>query len=142
MTQPKSVLVVDDDRQVLKYLTELLREAGYDTVTCERFTDAKALLCRPRARTCCSPTSAWAPTTACSWPSSPQSRHPGIPVIVLTGYEDPTLREEAAASGATFLVKPVRREELLAKIAAAMAAAGRTATAGRGWRRSADGRDD
>ena len=39
---------MDDDRQVLKYLTEMLQEAGYDTVACERFQDAKALLATSR----------------------------------------------------------------------------------------------
>lgn len=37
-----------------------------------------------------------------------------MPVIVLTGFEDPTLREEAERSGAVFLIKPLRRDELLA----------------------------
>jgi DNA-binding response OmpR family regulator len=121
MTQPKSVLVVDDDRQVLKYLTELLREAGYDTVTCERFTDAKTLLHTTRPDLLLTDIRLGA-YNGLQLAIFAQSRHPGIPIVVLTGYEDPTLRKEAAASGATFLVKPVRREELLAKIGAAISA--------------------
>ena len=124
MNQPKRVFVVDDDRQVLKYLTELLREAGYDTVTCERFADAKTLLSTTRPDLLLTDIRLGA-YNGLQLAIFAQSRHPGIPVVVLTGYEDPTLREQAAASGATFLVKPVRREELLAKIAAAMAAGGK-----------------
>ncbi len=124
MNQPKRVFVVDDDRQVLKYLTELLREAGYDTVTCERFTDAKTLLSTTRPDLLLTDIRLGA-YNGLQLAIFAQSRHPGIPVVVLTGYEDPTLREQAASSGATFLVKPVRREELLAKIAAAMAAGGK-----------------
>jgi DNA-binding NtrC family response regulator len=122
MTQPKSVLVVDDDRQVLKYLTELLREAGYDTVTCERFPDAKMLLHTTRPDLLLTDIRLGA-YNGLQLAIFAQSRHPGIPIIVLTGYEDPTLRQQATASGAVFLVKPVRREELLGTIAGAIAAA-------------------
>ena len=123
MTQPKSVLVVDDDRQVLKYLTELLRESGYDTVTCERFSDAKTLLSTTRPDLLLTDIRLGA-YNGLQLAIFAQSRHPGIPIIVLTGYEDPTLRKEASASGATFLVKPVKRAELVAKIEEALAAAG------------------
>ncbi len=122
MTQAKSVLVVDDDRQVLKYLTELLREAGYDAVTCERFADAKSLLSTTRPDLLLTDIRLGA-YNGLQLAIFAQSRHPGIPVVVLTGYEDPTLRKEASASGATFLVKPVRREELLRRIEAAIDAA-------------------
>jgi DNA-binding response OmpR family regulator len=120
MTQVKSVLVVDDDRQVLKYLTELLREAGYDTVTCERFVDAKALLSTTRPDLLLTDIRLGA-YNGLQLAIFAQSRHSGIPIVVLTGYEDPTLRKEALDSGATFLVKPVRREELLRTIAATLA---------------------
>jgi DNA-binding NtrC family response regulator len=123
MNQPKSVLVVDDDRQVLKYLTELLREAGYDTVTCERFTDAKTILSTTRPDLLLTDIRLGA-YNGLQLAIFAQSRHPGIPIVVLTGYEDPTLRKQAQASGAAFLVKPVRREELLNKIAATIEAAG------------------
>ncbi len=123
MTQSKSVLVVDDDRQVLKYLTELLREGGYDTVTCDRFTDAKTYLQSTRPDLLLTDIRLGA-YNGLQLAIFAQTRHPGIPIVVLTGYEDPTLRKEALASGATFLVKPVRREELLSTIAAALAAAG------------------
>ena len=119
MTEPKSVLVVDDDRQVLKYLTELLREAGYDTVTCDRFADAKALLTTTRPDLLLTDIRLGA-YNGLQLAIFAQTRHPGIPIVVLTGYEDPTLRQQAAASGATFLVKPVKRDELLGRIAAAL----------------------
>ena len=119
MTEPKSVLVVDDDRQVLKYLTEVLREEGYDTVTCERFTDAKTLLSTTRPDLLLTDIRLGA-YNGLQLAIFAQRRHPDIPIIVLTGYEDPTLRQQAAASGATFLVKPVKRDELLGRIAAAL----------------------
>jgi two-component system nitrogen regulation response regulator GlnG len=119
MTQAKSVLVVDDDRQVLRYLSEVLREAGYDTVTCEQFADAKALLSTTNPDLLLTDIRLGA-YNGLQLAIFARSRHPEMPVVVLTGYEDPTLRKEALASGATFLVKPVRRDELLTGIARAM----------------------
>ena len=122
MTRTKNLLVVDDDRQVLKFITEMLRDAGYDTVTCERFADAKAFLANSRPDLLLTDIRLGA-FNGLQLAIYAQSRHPGIPIIVLTGYEDPTLRKEATASGATFLIKPVRHAELLAKIEAALAKA-------------------
>jgi len=119
MTHTKTLLVVDDDRQVLKFVTEILRESGYDTVTCERFEDAKAYLVSTRPDLLLTDIRLGA-FNGLQLAIYAQSRHPGIPIIVLTGYEDPTLRKEAAASGATFLVKPVRHAELLARIEASL----------------------
>ncbi len=44
MTPSKTLMVVDDDRQVLRYLTDTLQEEGYNTVACERYQDAKGML--------------------------------------------------------------------------------------------------
>ena len=116
---PKRVLIVDDDRQVLKYLAELVREAGYDIVTCERYADAKALLSTSRPNLLLTDIRLGA-YNGLQLAIFAQSRHPGIPIIVLTGYEDPTLREQAKSAGAVFLVKPVRRLDLLAALGKAI----------------------
>ncbi len=120
MTPQKQVLVVDDDRQVLRYLSEVLRDAGYDTVTCERYMDARSLLSSTRPDMLLTDIRLGA-YNGLQLAIFAKNRHPGIPVVVLTGFEDPTLRDQAAASGATFLVKPVRREDLLAAVATAVA---------------------
>jgi FixJ family two-component response regulator len=112
MTTMKHVFIVDDDRQVLKYLTELLQEAGYDTVACERFQDAKALLATTRPDVLLTDIRLGA-YNGLQLAFYARDHHPGLPVIVLTGYEDPTLRDEANRSGALFLVKPVTRATLL-----------------------------
>ncbi len=119
MTVPKSVLVVDDDRQVLRYLAEVLREAGYDTVTCERFVDAKTLLSSTRPDLLLTDIRLGA-YNGLQLAILAKNRHPDMPIVVLTGFEDPTLREQASASGARFLVKPVRRDDLLAAVAEAL----------------------
>ena len=112
MSDLKRILVVDDDRQVLRYLTELLQEAGFDTVSCERFLDAKGMLATSRPDLLLTDLRLGA-YNGLQLAIFARERHPGLPVIVLTGYEDPTLRDEATRAGASFLVKPVTRTVLL-----------------------------
>jgi len=112
MSQAKRILLVDDDRQVLKYLTETLQEEGYDTVACDRFQDAKALLATGRPDLLLTDIRLGA-YNGLQLGFYARDHHPGLPVIVLTGYEDPTLRGEAERSGALFLIKPVPRATLL-----------------------------
>jgi DNA-binding NtrC family response regulator len=119
MSQLKRILVVDDDRQVLKYLTEMLQDAGFDTVACDRFLDAKALLSTTRPDLLLTDIRLGA-YNGLQLGFYAHDHHPGLPVIVLTGYEDPTLRDEANRSGAQFLVKPVTRAALLEAIGRAM----------------------
>ena len=115
----KRLVVVDDDRQVLKHLTEILEEAGFDTVACERFVDAKALLSifRPDLLLTDIRLGAYNGLQLAFYA---RDHHPGLPVVVLTGYEDPTLRDEANRSGAHFLVKPVTRAVLIGTIQKAL----------------------
>jgi DNA-binding NtrC family response regulator len=120
MTPLKRIFVVDDDRQVLKFLTEMLQEAGYDTVACERYQDAKGLLAASRPDLLLTDIRLGA-YNGLQLGIYARDHHPGLPVIVLTGYEDPTLRDEALRSGAQFLVKPVTRALLLETVAKATA---------------------
>jgi DNA-binding NtrC family response regulator len=119
MTPLKRILVVDDDRQVLKYLTEMLQDAGYDTIVCERYQDAKALLSTTRPDLLLTDIRLGA-YNGLQLGFFARDHHPGLPVIVLTGYEDPTLRDEATRSGALFLVKPITRAALLDAIQTAI----------------------
>ncbi len=120
MTSAKKILVVDDDRQVVKYLTEVLQESGYETIACQRFQDAKSFLATTRPDLLLTDIRLGA-YNGLQLAIFARDRHPGVPVVVLTGYEDPTLREEAVHSGALFLVKPVPRDALLAAVRQALA---------------------
>lgn len=115
----EQILVVDDDRQVLRYLTEILQDAGYDTLTCSRFQDAKALLATTRPALLLTDIRLGA-FNGLQLAFFARDHRPDLPVVVLTGYEDPTLREEAARSGAAFLVKPITRIALLEAISKAL----------------------
>jgi FixJ family two-component response regulator len=111
----EQILVVDDDAQVLRYLNDVLQDAGYDTVTCNRFEDAKAVLATMRPALLLTDVRLGA-YNGLQLGFFARSHHPDLPIVVLTGFEDPTLREEAARSGAAFLVKPVTRAALLETI--------------------------
>ncbi len=121
MTILKRIVVVDDDRQVLKYLTEMLQEAGYDTLACERYQDARALLSTTRPDLLLTDIRLGA-YNGLQLGIYARDHHHGLPVIVLTGYEDPTLRDEATRSGAHFLLKPVPRLVLLEAVTRALTA--------------------
>ena len=121
MSELERVIVVDDDRQVLRYLTELLQEAGFDTVSCERFLDAKGMLASSRPDMLLTDLRLGA-YNGLQLAIFARERHPGLPVIVLTGYEDPTLRDEAVRAGASFLIKPVPRAILIEAVQKALAA--------------------
>jgi DNA-binding NtrC family response regulator len=113
------ILVVDDDQQVLRYLIEILQDAGYDTLACNRFQDAKALLATTRPALLLTDIRLGA-FNGLQLGFFAHDHHPGLPIIVLTGYEDPTLREEATRAGAAFLVKPVTRAALLEAVRVAL----------------------
>ena len=113
------ILIVDDDRPVLRYLTEILQDAGYDTLTCSRFQDAKALLATTRPALLLTDIRLGA-FNGLQLAFFARDHHPGLPVVVLTGYEDPTLREEARRSGAEFLVKPLTRAALVEAVQTAL----------------------
>ena len=117
----KRIFIVDDERHVLRYLAELLQGAGFDTVACERFLDAKALLATTRPDLLLTDIRLGA-YNGLQLAIYARDHHPGLPVIVLTGYEDPTLREEASHAGAQYLVKPVTQKVLIDAINQAIGA--------------------
>jgi len=122
---PRKMLVIDDDvsiqasiRRQLKdqeYLElafesnpleglRRLDEEGYDLVLCDiKMTPINGLEVLARIR----------------------SGHPAIPVIMLTGFVDDQIMERAQAIGSSaFLIKPVRKAELIESIAHVLSASG------------------
>ena len=115
----KHVLVVDDEPQVLEYLTSALNRSGYITTPCPKYEDAKAALAAGRPDLLLTDIRL-GPFNGLQLAIFATQKYPGTPVIILTGYEDPTLRDEAARAGATFVMKPVRLEDLLAHVKSAI----------------------
>jgi DNA-binding response OmpR family regulator len=116
----KHVLVVDDEPQVLEYLTSALTRSGYLATPCARYEDAKAALAAGRPDLLLTDIRLGA-YNGLQLAILATQKYPGTPVIILTGFEDPTLRDEAQRAGATFVVKPLTLEDLLARVKAALA---------------------
>jgi len=115
----KRILVVDDDSHVLKYLVEALSAAGYDTVAFDHYEEARLHLAAGRPDLLLTDVRL-GPFNGLQLVLFAREKYHDVPVIVLTGYEDPTLRAEAVKFGAEFIVKPVRLEELLQRVAFAL----------------------
>ena len=113
-----SVLVVDNDEQVLGLVADWLSDAGYDVVTCSRFEAAREYLAAH-------PLDALVTNLRlgeynglqlallASWIGA------GTAVLVMSAYEDVVLRRDATACGARFMLKPFDRESLLTELSVA-----------------------
>jgi DNA-binding NtrC family response regulator len=115
----KHVLVVDDEPQVLEYLTSALTRSGYQATPCLKYEEAKAALAAGKPDLLLTDIRLGA-FNGLQLAILATQKYPGTPVIILTGYEDPTLRDEAARAGATFVMKPVRLDDLLAHVTTAL----------------------
>jgi len=115
----KRILIVDDDRQVLKFLVESLTKAGYDTVAFTHFEEARLYLASSRPDLILTDVRLQA-FNGLQLALVAREKYGDVPVIVLTGFEDPALRAEAVKWGAEFIVKPVRRDDLLQRVAYAL----------------------
>ena len=105
-----TVLLVDDNRDLLHFLERLMANDGWTLLTAESATEAKRLVQDPQAptprcwTTCCRTATAW------SWASSSCRRVPQMLVIVMTGTILPP-EEEALCEEHNF---PVLRKPFLA----------------------------
>jgi DNA-binding NtrC family response regulator len=115
----KHVLVVDDDRAVLALVTGWLKVAGYEVRPCDCFEDAKHVL------TTTVPSVLLADVRLGAFNGLQlvilaKERNALTVPIVMSAFDDPALRREAAYCGATYLSKPFSREQVLAAVEAAM----------------------
>ena len=118
-----AVWVVDDDPAVLVFLTELLREHGFEV---QAFADPqpalaalRALQARPQAHPVALITDQTMPgLSGAELAQSALALLPGLPVVLCTGYSEHIDAEGARALGVRcFLRKPFDSQELLAALA-------------------------
>ena len=112
---PKHVLIVDDDEAVLNVFAGILRLAGHQVTSFNQFEKAKAYLATAKPDVLISDVRLGA-FNGLQLVVFAKLQHPEMIAIVLTGYDDPVLRAEAAHAGAVYLVKPIDAERLLAAI--------------------------
>jgi DNA-binding NtrC family response regulator len=102
----RRIMVVDDDPGVLDMLSKLLKEWGYEPLSFRQFESARASLVE-------SVPDAVVVDIRLGEYNGLQLIHlakqirPGIPVVAVSGFDDPVLRAEAAEAGAAYLLKPV-----------------------------------
>ena len=109
---PKHVLIVDDDEAVLDMFTGILRLVGHEVTSFSRFESAKAYLSVAKPDVLISDVRLGA-FNGLQLVVFAKLQHPEMIAIVLTGFDDPVLRTEAAHAGASYLVKPIDSETIL-----------------------------
>jgi CheY-like chemotaxis protein len=107
------VLIVDDEPDAVELLTDTLRAAGYDTAGAATFEEGKRLLgTRP-------PPDVLITDVRLGHFNGLQLVviRPGTTAaVVVSGFWDRTLEEEARRHGAVYLLKPVAGEQLIAAV--------------------------
>src|SRR5688572_2521130 len=114
---PHKILVVDDDNAAVLGLVELLRGAGYQPVGARTLEAGKKALIDEAPDLLIADVRLAAFNGLQLIVTNPRP----IPVIVITGFPDPSLEAEALRLGAEFLLKPVSPRDLLRLIAQKLA---------------------
>ena len=110
--RPKRVLLVEDDDRLLELMSGWLRRAGHIVVPCNRFEKAKDYLATENPDVLVTDVRLGA-YNGLQLAVFSKAQHPTMRIIVLTGFDDPVLRQEAATTGASYLVKPISAEQLV-----------------------------
>ena len=111
----KHVLVVDDDRAVLRLLEQWLTRAGYAVVACDRFETAKQHLCETPPDVLMADVRLGA-FNGLQLVILAKEQAPDTVAIAMSGVDDPILRRDAAQCGAGYLSKPFSREQVMASL--------------------------
>ena len=110
----ESILVVDDDEQILSLITETLQRLGYDITTCNDSTWAYDTFCRtPDVFDLIITDMTMPGMTGVDLAQAILKIRPGIPIVLCTGYSDTIDENMAKAIGIkAFLMKPVGFHQL------------------------------
>jgi DNA-binding response OmpR family regulator len=126
-----TILIVDDHRVTRMGLAEMLSEAGYGVVTAATFPEARRIL-RESPPDLLIADVRLGSFNGLQLVISGQHR---IPAIVITGYADAVLEEEARRGGAEYLIKPFNPERLLTLIRTKLGSRPPAYEVPRRWRR-------
>ena len=114
--RPK-LLILEDDESLDNLYEETFRDAGYDVVGCTRFEDARASLKREVPDVLLTDVRV-GDFNGLQLAHLFRSHAPSGRIVVISGYDDPVIRRDAEALGATFLLKPIDLPELIARLRA------------------------
>jgi DNA-binding response OmpR family regulator len=120
-----TILVVDDHPDTLAGVTEFLSHAGYHTLSASTFETAMQMLDETEPDLLIVDVRL-GDKNGIGLLIAGRARHPGLGMIVVTGYPDPVLELEARHQGASaFLIKPLSSDTLLEVVAQTLLASGR-----------------
>src|SRR3954466_7922726 len=114
----KRAMVVDDDPQVLSLTARCLQDAGYETVLLSDFREARLQM------QVCEPSVVVADIRLGSFNGMPlgilaRLIRWDVGLVIMSGFDDPVLRRDAAEIHAEYLPKPFRPSELIEAVARA-----------------------
>lgn len=112
---PRVVLLVDDQPEVLTTLGTLLRQSGYTVVLIEQFDEARRFIdgTPPDALITDVRLGAF---NGLQLVLHMRDARPEAPILVLSAFSDPMIQREAEKQGARYLTKPITRQELVAAL--------------------------
>jgi DNA-binding NtrC family response regulator len=111
----KQILVVDDNRAVLRILEQWLTGAGYVVVACDRFETAKRHLAETPPDVLLTDVRLGA-FNGLQLVILAKEQQPRTVAIAMSAFDDPILRRDAALCGAAYLAKPFTHEQVLASL--------------------------
>jgi DNA-binding response OmpR family regulator len=103
------VLIVEDDRGSRTGLVQLLERAGYEVISGATFEEGRRLLATENPDLLITDVR----LEEFNGLQLIITRRPPVPAIVVTGYADPVLEQEAKRLGADYLIKPFLPSALL-----------------------------
>jgi DNA-binding NtrC family response regulator len=111
----KTVLLVDDDHGVLNLVQQWLSSAGYTVIACDRFETAKQHLATQVPDILVTDVRLGA-YNGLQLVILAKQQGPQVAAVVMSAFDDPTLRKEAAQSGAGYVNKPCTRDQVLTAV--------------------------
>ena len=111
MTRRK-VLILEDEKAVAELYARELRARGLDAVVCTSFPDARDVLKQELPDALLTDVRVGA-FNGLQLAHLFRSLSPHGTVVVATGHDDPTIRDEALKLGAHFITKPVHIDALV-----------------------------
>jgi two-component system, response regulator YesN len=110
-----TVLLVDDEPSAQRLLKRWLAAVGRVIVSCRTFDEATHYLADHTPDLLVTDIRL-DQYNGLQLVASIKDKQPAVSCVVVTGYDDPVLRRDAEMMHARYLVKPLRREDLLAAI--------------------------
>ena len=108
----KHVLLVDDDRSLLRLVSQWLTGGGFSVVACDTFEHARQELASAPPDVLLTDLRLGA-FNGLQLVILAKQQHEHTRTVVMSAFDDPTLREEAARCGASYVLKPFSSKALL-----------------------------